>query len=231
MIEILRGPVLALALAFGCAGAVAVGPVTEAQAFGLGDIVSGVKKVGSGAKKAAVKVGKGIQAGGKKLDGATRKAAKTVGKGVESAGKAVGRGAKATAKGVYKGAKKVVKCLAMRCVKFDPKIPPRKEPYPQTAKRKQMSKVQPRGAPMRKVKGITRQNLQPNRKAKSSFTKTKNFSAKNIKRLPASKRMAKRFMDRRANKGGNRRIIRGGRVKVEFRSNKRSRKSRRGRRN
>lgn len=68
MKQTLKGPVVALVLAIGAAGAVTitsgVATAPQAQAFGFGDVWKGAKKVGSAAKKgakAAIKAGKKVQ--------------------------------------------------------------------------------------------------------------------------------------------------------------------------
>lgn len=174
----LMGLVMALSLTMGGAGVItgttALTSAPEAQAFGLGDIggaiKKGAKKVGGAAKKGVKAVGRGIEKGGGKLDSATRKAAKKVGRGVEKAGKTIGR-----------GAKDIVRCWPMRC-----KVTERKPQYPDygngykpggkaagrtigTKKRnlRQLGK----GAPVRKVQGITKQNLKPSRKVKGFTTR------------------------------------------------------------
>ncbi len=228
----LMGLFMALSLTMGGAGVItgttALTSATEAQAFGLGDIGGAIKKgakaVGGAAKKGVKAVGRGIEKGGGALDNATRKAAKKVGRGVEKAGKTIGR-----------GAKDIVRCWPMRC-----KVTERKPKYPdyrngykpggkaanrtigtKTLKLQKLGK----GAPARKVQGITRQNLKPSRKVKS-FT-TRNVRSNQAKSGQRFQTTVKRKRD--AGQKNKRRSSRNDRRSKSKFQNK-SRKNRRGRR-
>jgi len=228
----LMGLFMALSLTMGGAGVItgttALTSATEAQAFGLSDIGGAIKKgakaVGGAAKNGVKAVGRGIEKGGGALDNATRKAAKKVGRGVEKAGKTIGR-----------GAKDIVRCWPMRC-----KVTERKPKYPdyqngykpggkaasRTIGTKKRSLQQLRkGAPVRKVQGITRQNLKPS-------SQSKRFTTRNLRSNPGKNGQRFQTMVKRKRDAGSKKERRSSRMDRRSKSKvqKKSRKNRRGRR-